>query len=290
VDKLNEDVAGQVNAAFRRGMTSIPILKFPPNFMYLTEDYNAEIKGQVTHFCNGPGLFVVKLVQVYNSQTYYGTMRKHMNKYYEHKSENIPKLRKEAIYPGLFCVTRIENLVQGELWFRAKVVDIDPLTVFLIDEGLLHHDDDLYPYAHGPTGGGDSLQFPPALVGKMKLPECTLLCKIYCERPLEGHRYSNDQAAEFQNLLPRGQEFTLRPQSEHQHGKVFEIYAHLREKGGVHEFRHFKDISQKVKPEHGKHVKFTDVEKAMIGGVEFEGRRKVIKLPNIFKDEPLSKA
>ena len=143
MDKLNDDVASQVNAAFRRGMTSIPILKFPPNFMHLTEDYNAEIKGQVTHFCNGPGLFVVKLVQVYNSQetwvgnrrreseyqppensdfvirnlsrsvshpdakTYYGTMRKHMNKYYEHKSENIPKLRKEAIYPGLFCVTRI---------------------------------------------------------------------------------------------------------------------------------------------------------------------------------------
>ena len=71
---------------------------------------------------------------------------------------------------------------------------------------------------------------------------------------------------------------------------MFEIYAHLREKGGVHEFRAFKEISQKVKPERGKDVKFTAIETAMIGGVEFEGRRKVIKLPNIFKDEPLSKA
>ena len=137
-EKFNEEVASQVNAAFRRGKTSIPILKFPPNFMHLTEDYNAEIKGQVTHFCNGPGLFAVKLLQVYNSQanwvrnrsrekenlyyfqcylsesisnpagkTYYGTMRKHMNKYYEAKSENIPKLRNEAIYVGRFCVARI---------------------------------------------------------------------------------------------------------------------------------------------------------------------------------------
>ena len=109
-----------------------------------------------------------------------------------------------------------ENLVEGELWFRAKVVELEPLTVFLLDEGVLEEVKSLLPYAHHSTGGGDSLDFPPALVGKMKLPECTLLCKIYCERPLEGQRYSDEQAAEFQNLLPLKQEFTLRPQSEHQ--------------------------------------------------------------------------
>ena len=75
--------------------------------MFLTEDYNAQIKARITHYCNGPGLFVVKLLQVYDYPAYYGPMRQHMNHFYsDHQRNQITPLTEEKIKVGVFCVVK----------------------------------------------------------------------------------------------------------------------------------------------------------------------------------------
>ena len=105
-------------------------------------------------------------------------------------------------------------MFSGDEFCRAKVISLTPPKIFLIDEGIILESAgvDLFPFP-----GKVSEIFARPFVHKMKLPECTLVCKMHFQKPKDQkERYSTEDEFAFEEILKSSKDFILRPKGVHE--------------------------------------------------------------------------
>ena len=91
------------------------------------------VDGYISEYVSGPGLFVFKILDLYNKRDY-RMLRRSMDKFYKlEKNDSISKLKSNDIRVGQFVVAKLNGI-----YCRAKVIEskLSP-TIFFVDEGVI---------------------------------------------------------------------------------------------------------------------------------------------------------